>query len=279
MGITGEAVQRLQTGLSEDALRASAHYVGDDARVSTNPKVPTTMRRGGGSGVLTPGRAPPDLPSLLLDSRIVYIGMPLVASVTELVISELLWLNYNQPEKPVYVYINSAGSQSERQEAVGFETEAYAILDTMQYIRPDIYTVVIGQAFGNACMLLASGKKGNRAALPHSRIKMAPPRLNRAFGRTTDLMIKANELEANTDTYVEFMAKFTGRDLDEVAKDCGRDKYFTPAAAIEYGIVDRIISPEEDVAMDAKDYEGALDMMRSQRSGARAPSGPEAGSA
>jgi hypothetical protein len=102
-------------------------------------KQPTMMRRGGGgSGVLTPGQAPPDLPSLLLDSRIVYIGMPLVASVTELVVSELLWLNYNQPEKPVYIYINSLGSQKDFQ-AVGFETEAYAILDTMNvrhYLSP-----------------------------------------------------------------------------------------------------------------------------------------------
>lgn len=97
----------------------------------TDGKQPTVMRRGGGgSGVLTPGQAPPDLPSLLLDSRIVYVGMPLVASVTELVVSELLWLNYNQPEKPIYIYINSLGSQKEQQ-AVGFETEAYAILDTM----------------------------------------------------------------------------------------------------------------------------------------------------
>lgn len=93
----------------------------------------------------------------------------------------------------------------------------------MQYIRPEIYTLVIGAAFGNACMLLASGKKGKRAALPHATIKMAPPRLNRSFGRTTDLMLKANELEENTDTYVEFMSKFTGQELDKVAKDCGRD--------------------------------------------------------
>ena len=101
----------------------------------TDGKQPTVMRRGGGgSGVLTPGQAPPDLPSLLLDSRIVYVGMPLVASVTELVVSELLWLNYNQPEKPIYIYINSLGSQKEQQ-AVGFETEAYAILDTMN-VRP-----------------------------------------------------------------------------------------------------------------------------------------------
>lgn len=99
----------------------------------------------------------------------------------------------------------------------------------MQYIRPEIYTLTIGQAFGNAAMLLASGKKGNRAALPHARIKMAPPRMNRNFGRTTDMMIRANELEQNTDQYVEFMAKFTGRDEEEVARDCGRDKCAPPS--------------------------------------------------
>ena len=81
-------------------------------------------------------------------------------AVTELVISELLWLNYSSPEKPVYVYLNSIGSQTADGQAVGFETEAYAILDTLNYIRPDIHTLVVGQAYGNAAMILASGKKG-----------------------------------------------------------------------------------------------------------------------
>ena len=103
---------RVDESAMQDSLRASSFYVPAEAQMPTNGKQPTVMRRGGGgSGVLTPGQAPPDLPSLLLDSRIVYVGMPLVASVTELVVSELLWLNYNQPEKPIYIYINSLGSQ------------------------------------------------------------------------------------------------------------------------------------------------------------------------
>lgn len=85
--------------------------------------------------------------------------MQLVPAVTELVISELLWLNYNNPEKQIYVYLNSIGSQTPDGQAVGFETEAYAILDTLGYIRPDVYTLVIGQAFGNAAMIAACGKK------------------------------------------------------------------------------------------------------------------------
>lgn len=213
-----------------------------------------------------PGQAPPDLPSLLLDGRICYIGMPFVPSVTELVISELLWLNYAAPEKPVYVYINSTGSQTLQGEAVGFETEATAILDTMAYIRPEIYTLVIGQAFGNAAMILASGKKGHRYALPHSRIMTCPPRMNRSFGNVSNMMIKANELENATQTYVHFMSKFTGRDQDEVRKDVGRNRYFTPEQAIEYGIIDRVVAPSDEVAIERRDYEG---MLRASQSGSR----------
>lgn len=157
-------------------LTARAAYVGEP--VTDNWRVAAHM----GPAMRPPGQAPPDLPSLLLDGRIVYIGMPLVASVTELVISQLLWLNYADQEKPVYVYVNSTGSQTEDKQAVGFETEAYAILDTLNYIRPDVHTLAVGAAYGNAAMLLASGKKGCRAALPHARIKTNPPRLNRAMG-------------------------------------------------------------------------------------------------
>jgi ATP-dependent protease ClpP protease subunit len=105
--------------------------------------------------------------------------LQLVPAVTELVISELLWLNYAGPEKPIYLYLNSTGSQNASGEAVGFDTEATAILDTIAYIRPEVYTLVIGQAFGNAAMLLSAGKKGHRFALPHARIQTCPPRMNR----------------------------------------------------------------------------------------------------
>ena len=135
----------------------------------------------------------------------------LVPAVTELVISELLWLNYSSPEKPVYVYLNSIGSQGPDGQAVGFETEAYAILDTLAYIRPEIHTLVVGQAYGNAAMILASGKKGNRFSLPNARIMTAPPRMNRSFGSVSNMMIKANELEYNTQSYVDFLSQYTGK--------------------------------------------------------------------
>ena len=140
-------------------------------------------------------------------------------AVTELVISELLWLNYSSPEKPVYVYLNSIGSQGPDGQAVGFETEAYAILDTLAYIRPEIHTLVVGQAYGNAAMILASGKKGNRFSLPNARIMTAPPRMNRSFGSVSNMMIKANELEYNTQSYVDFLSQYTG-EIAHFSRQC-----------------------------------------------------------
>ena len=95
--------------------------------------------------------------------------------------------------------------------SVGFETEAYAIMDTMRYIRPSVHTVCIGKAYGNAAMLLASGKKGCRYALPNSSIMLCPPRMNRRVDSATNLMIGANDLYDNTTTFIEYLTEFTGR--------------------------------------------------------------------
>jgi ATP-dependent Clp protease protease subunit len=114
----------------------------------------------------------------------------------------------------------------------------------MQYIRPQITTIAIAQAYGNACMLLAAGAKGRRAALPHAHIKMAPPRINRSYGDTVDVMIKANELDQNTSTYFQFMAHHTGKTEDQIRQDCRIDKYFSPEAAKEYGIIDQVITKQ-----------------------------------
>jgi ATP-dependent Clp protease protease subunit len=107
---------------------------------------------------------PPDLPSLLLNERIVYLGMPLVPAVTELIIAELLYLQYQDPDKPIRIYINSTGTSHYNGEPVGFETEAFAICDTMNYIKPPIHTICLGSAMGMAAMLLSAGTKGSRAS-------------------------------------------------------------------------------------------------------------------
>lgn len=255
-----------------ESLSAKAFYCGDD-KVGEATRMVTRMAGGGGYGNGGPGQAPPDLPSLLLDARICYIGMPLVPAVTELVISELLWLNYNNPEKPIYVYLNSIGTQTPDGQAVGFETEAYAILDTLGYIRPEVYTLVVGQAFGNAAMILACGKKGCRFALEHARMMTAPPRMNRTFGSTHNIMIKANELEYNTQTYVDFLSKFTGRPKETVRQEVGRNRYFTPRQAIEYGLIDKVVTPQDGVQIEARNYDAEMAASQARQGGRRVPAG------
>jgi ATP-dependent Clp protease protease subunit len=148
---------------------------------------------------------PPDLPSLLLANRIIYIGMPLVPSVTELVIAQLLYLNY-QNEEIITMYINSPGTNSPDGRAFSFDTEAFAIADTMQFIRPPIRTIAVGQAFGTAAMLLSLGQKGNRFALPNASIMLNQPR-SRARGQASDVAIKAREILNNRKVTNEFLAK------------------------------------------------------------------------
>lgn len=130
----------MQPTVAQETLRAAYWYPGE--HVNTGSRMVVKMSAGTGAA---PGQAPPDLPSLLLDARICYIGMPLVPQVTELVISELLWLNYSNQQKPVFVYINSIGSQTADGQAVALDQEAYAILDTLGYIKPDVHTLVCGQ--------------------------------------------------------------------------------------------------------------------------------------
>lgn len=249
MGLAGESFYGKEP-VSAELIGAKANY---RREIPSMTALETNMAAQG-----VPAQAPPDLPSLLLNSRICYLGMPLVPAVTELIIAELLFLGYENQEKPVYFYINSSGSQTQNGEAVGFETEAYAILDTMRYVAPEMHTVCVGKAWGNAAMLLASGKKGCRHSLPHSSIMTCPPRLNRTQDCATNIMIKANELESNTQTYVDFLHDFTGKEKEEIYKDVGRTRWFTPEAAKEYGLVDKIVNKIDSSVMEKKDYEQML---------------------
>lgn len=182
---------------------------------------------------------PPDLPSLLLHNRIVYIGMPLVPAVTELIIAELLYLNYESTD-PITMYINSSGTTTASGEAVGFETEAFAIADVMKYVRPPVHTVALGQAFGAAAMLLSQGKRGYRFALPNATILLNQPK-SQARGQASDIAIKAKEVANNRRVMCELIASAAGKPVDEVINDCSRVKYLQPDEAVEYGIVDQVI--------------------------------------
>jgi ATP-dependent Clp protease protease subunit len=193
----------------------------------------------------SPNRTPPpDLPSLLLKERIVYLGMPLVASVTELIIAQLLYLQYDDPDKPIKIYINSTGTSNYGGEPVGFETEAFAICDTLNYIKPPVHTICLGTAMGMAAMLLSSGTPGCRASLPHASIILQQPK-SFAQGQATDIQIRAKEVLANKATMLEIFAQNTGHSVEKIGKDMDRLFYMTPEQAKEYGLIDRVLVSEK----------------------------------
>ena len=187
---------------------------------------------------------PPDLSSLLLKERIVYLGMPLVPAVTQLIIAELLYLQYEDPEKPIKIYINSTGTSNYNGEPIGFETEAFAICDTMSYIKPPIHTICLGSAMGMAAMLLSAGAKGYRASLPNANIILNQPK-SFAQGQATDIQIRAKEVLANKATMVDILARNTGQTAERIAKDMDRLFYITPQAAVEYGLIDKVLEKKD----------------------------------
>lgn len=199
---------------------------------------------------------PPDLESLLLKERIVYLGMPLFSSdevkqqvgidVTQLIIAQLLFLQFDDPDKPIYFYINSTGTSWYTGDAIGFETEAFAICDTMNYIKPPVHTICIGQAMGTAAMILASGTKGCRASLPHATIVLSQSRTG-ARGQATDIQIRAKEVIANKQTMLEIMAKNTGQSVEKLVKDMDRTFYLTPEQAKDYGLIDRVLASTKEL--------------------------------
>ncbi|CAL6312592.1 unnamed protein product [Bathycoccus prasinos] len=189
-----------------------------------------------------PKTPPPDLPSLLLDSRIVYIGMPLVPAVTELIVSELLYMQYTDPAKACYLYINSTGCTRADGEVVGFETEATAIYDTMKYIGNEVYTVGTGVAIGQACVLLSAGQKGKRFMTPHATAMLHQPKVpSTGQQQTTELQIKWKEVLDQKKSMLKILAETTGQTAEKIDKDIQRPLYLTAQAAIEYGLVDKIV--------------------------------------
>ena len=216
-------------------MTASSPYYGDSAVMRTPP---------------------PDLPSLLLKERIVYLGLPLFSDddakrqlgmdVTELIIAQLLFLEFDNSEKPIYFYINSTGTSWYTGDAIGFETEAFAICDTLRYVKPPVHTICIGQAMGTAAVILSAGTKGHRAALPHASIVLHQPRSG-AQGQATDIQIRANEVIHNKKAMLEILSHNTGRSVDQLSKDSDRMSYLNPHEAVDYGIIDRVLTSRKDL--------------------------------
>ena len=199
---------------------------------------------------------PPDLESLMLKERIVYLGLPLFSSdevkrnigidVTQLIIAQLLYLQFDNPEKPIYFYINSTGTSWYTGDAIGFETEAFAICDTMNYVKPPIHTICIGQAMGTAAMILSAGTKGYRASLPHATIVLNQAKTG-ARGQATDISIRAKEVLANKTTFLNILSKNTGQSVKNIAKDTDRMLYMTPEIAKEYGLIDQVLASRKEL--------------------------------
>ncbi|MFM1841732.1 MAG: ATP-dependent Clp protease proteolytic subunit [Cyanobacteriota bacterium] len=199
---------------------------------------------------------PPDLESLLLKERIVYLGMPLFSSdevkqqvgidVTQLIIAQLLYLQFDDPDKPIYFYINSTGTSWYTGDAIGFETEAFAICDTLNYIKPPVHTICIGQAMGTAAMILSAGTKGFRASLPHATIVLNQNRTG-AQGQATDIQIRAQEVLSNKQTMLEILSHNTGQTTEKLAKDMDRTFYLTPDQAKDYGLIDRVMESTKEL--------------------------------
>lgn len=191
---------------------------------------------------------PPDLPSLLLHNRIVYIGMALVPAVTELIIAELLYLNYESQEKPIYLYINSQGLSSPDGRAMGFDTEAFAVADVMKYIKAPVATVCVGQCFGAAAMLLASGAKGQRYSLPNGSIMLHQPK-SLSRGQASDIAVKAREVMRNRKIMCEMLAKGCGKPLEEIIDVASRKTYFSPEEAVEFGLIDKVLHSSKELPL------------------------------
>ncbi|OVA19793.1 ClpP [Macleaya cordata] len=185
---------------------------------------------------------PPDLASYLYKNRIVYLGMSLVPSVTELILAEFLYLQYEDAEKPIYLYINSTGT-TKGGEKLGYETEAFAIYDVMRYVKPPIFSLCVGNAWGEAALLLAAGAKGNRSALPSSTIMMKQP-IARFQGQATDIELARKEVRNVKTELVNLYSRHTGKSPEQIEEDIQRPKYFSPSEAVEYGLIDKVLYNE-----------------------------------
>ncbi|KAA8522165.1 hypothetical protein F0562_012838 [Nyssa sinensis] len=221
---------------------------------------------------------PPDLASYLYKNRIVYLGMSLVPSVTELILAEFLYLQYEDEEKPIYLYINSTGT-TKGGEKLGYETEAFAIYDVMRQrasrhsnLRLDFGLVslseiyffskfrqskgnalcmsshlflhcVLAMHWGEAALLLAAGSKGNRSALPSSTIMIKQP-IARFQGQATDIEIARKEVKNVKAELVKLYSKHIGKTPEQIEEDMRRPKYFSPSEAVEYGIIDKVLYNE-----------------------------------
>jgi len=177
-----------------------------------------------------------DIYSRLLKENIIFMGTPVDDAIANLIIAQMLFLEAEDPEKDISIYINSPG---------GSITAGLAILDTMRFVKPDIVTICVGQAASMAAVLLAAGSKGKRFSLPNSRIMIHQPSMQGLAGQATEIDIYAREILRMRETLNKLLAEATGQPVDRVARDVDRDYIMSPEQALDYGMIDRVITSRE----------------------------------
>ena len=176
-----------------------------------------------------------DIYSRLLKERIVFLGTPIDDTIASLIIAQLLFLEAEDPEKDIYLYINSPG---------GIVSSGLGIFDTMNYIRPDVVTTCMGQAASMGAVLLAAGSKGKRFALPHARIMIHQP-LGGAEGQASDIEIAANEILRIRNILNGILSETTGKKVEDIEKDTDRNNFMSAPEALEYGLIDKVLDQRE----------------------------------
>ncbi len=176
-----------------------------------------------------------DIFSRLLKDRIIFLGIPVTDEIANLVIAQLLFLESEDPDKDIYLYINSPG---------GTVSSGLAIYDTMQYIKPDIQTICMGQAASMAAVLLAAGTRGKRYALPHARIMIHQP-MGGFEGQATEIEIHAKEILRIREELNNILSKHTGQPIEKIRDDTERDYFMSPQEAKDYGLIDEIVTKRE----------------------------------
>jgi ATP-dependent Clp protease protease subunit len=179
-----------------------------------------------------------DIYSRLLKERIIFLGAPINDEAANVIMAQLIYLEYENPQKDVTIYINSPG---------GYISSGLAIYDTIQHIRSSVVTICIGEASSMAAIILAAGTKGKRFALPNSRIMLHQPQ-GYAKGQSSDIQIHAREIISTRDRLNDIVAKHTGKSVEEIKQKTDRDFYLTPEEALDFGIIDEVFKPRDKEA-------------------------------
>ena len=174
-----------------------------------------------------------DIYSRLLRERIIFLGTAIDDHVASLTVAQLIFLEAEDPEKDIFLYVNSPG---------GSVTAGLAIYDTMKYIKPDVSTICVGMAASMGAVLLAGGAKGKRNSLPHAKIMIHQPWVGGLQGQTSDIEIHAKEMIKTRDTLYNILSEHTGKSLEQLTKDCDRDYFLTADEAKDYNLIDNIFS-------------------------------------